>query len=150
VFILSNIDTADSRKPTGEKVYYIGGSITNANVAMGENIQQIFVGNPDGQFLFKQFKNLMGEIESSDELEPIVKDLALKKTENVAQALAKVEKSPIDLQRSLVDANLSFSGKTGWIWERIKSIMTSEAAKNTLKEIAQTAIGIAIKTMVGV
>ena len=140
----------------GEKIYHIEGSVgAGATVIMGEhitNIQQMFPKTPDGESLTKQFTELIKEIgnKPETEIDKFSKNIAMKKTEKVAEGIAKAGEKPEALAEAVTDAKTyEKQGKLSWIWNKTKEILTSDAAKKTIEKIADKAIQTVIKSLIG-
>ncbi|MEE9248544.1 MAG: hypothetical protein V3U79_07605 [Dehalococcoidia bacterium] len=146
-------DVNNEEQKAGES-YYIGGDVgAGATVIMGKyitNIQQSFPQTADGQYLSQQFIALIEQIGNSVDLDSDTQELAMEKTQAVADAFGNAASDPSKLRKSLVDAKGFLSSGTGWAWGKMKDILTSEAARNTIGAISEVAAKGAIKAVIGI
>lgn len=145
----------ENNLPKGYKTYTATNIGAGATVIMGEhitNIQNALPKTADGEFLAQQFAELIKEIgaKPDTEMDKFSKKVAMKKTEKVAEGLAKAGEKPEDLAEAVTDAKTyENKGKLNWIWNKTKEILTSDAAKKTIEKIADKAIQTVVKSMIG-
>ena len=138
--------------PTGGKSYHIGDVGAHARVQQGEYltmIEQTFAKTPEGDDLAQQFKALIDKIAKHPELDDDTRDLAMEKTQKVAEGLANAKESPGTLRRALLDAKGWFSSAASWGWDEVGKILKSEAAQKTLATITEVGAKVAITSLTG-
>ena len=77
------------------------------------------------------------------------RELAMDKTQKVAEGLANAKKSPSTLRRALVDAKRWLSSGASWVWDEISKIVKSEAAQKTIATITEASTKSALKSLIG-
>ncbi len=140
-------------QPTGQKIYTMGNVGANARVAQGENIKWIeglSANFDDGEALAQQFSALLEQIQNSPDFDEDTRDLAVEKTQSVAEALTNVHESPKGLKRALLDAKGWFISAGGWVWDELSKILKSEAVQKTVSTISEIGVRTAIKSLIGV
>ena len=142
----------DKSSSTGGKSYHIGNVRAHARVQQGEYltmIQQTFAKNSEGDDLSQQFKALIDKIAEHHELDEDTRELAMEKTQKVAEGLANAKESPGTLRRALLDAKGWFSSAASWAWDEINKILKSDAAQKTITTISEAGVQGAIKSLIG-
>lgn len=143
----------EKRSPSdGGKSYHIGDVGAHARVQQGQcltMIQQTFANTPEGDVLIRQFKVLIDKITESPDLDDDSRDLALEKTQKIAEGLVEAEESPGRLRRALLDAKGWFGSTASWAKDELSKILQSEAAQKTLATITEASTKAAIKSFTG-
>jgi hypothetical protein len=138
--------------PSGGRSYQIGNVGAGARVQQGEH--QTMIGDtlaalPDGDVLAQRFDSLIGRLREAPDIDEDARELAVEKTEAVAQGLATAQEEPGKLRRALLDAKQFLSGAVGWAWEELSGILESEAAQKTIATVAEAGIRASIKQLTG-
>jgi hypothetical protein len=135
----------------GSKSYHIGDVGAGARVAQGENIswQEGISALPDGKLLQEQFATLLVRIAEADGLDDDTRDLAREKIDMVATALEQVGSQPARLRRALADAKVFLTASAEWVWDGLRSVLTSDAAQKTIGTITEATATAAIKSLLG-
>jgi len=137
-------------EPTGGESYHIGDVGAHARVQQGKYLTMIeksFADTVNGDDLKKQFKELIGKLAESPELDEEMKDLSMEQTHSVAEALAKAKESPSGLRRALLEAKHWFSSAASWVWDEVSEILKSDAAQKTISTITESSVRAAIKSI---
>jgi hypothetical protein len=136
----------------GGKSFYMGNVGAHARVQQGEHltmIQQTFAKTSEGDDLTQQFKALIAKIAEHPELDEDTRDLAMEKTQKVAEGLANAKESPSTLRRALLDAKGWFGSTASWAWDEMSKILKSEAAQKAITTITEVSTKAAIKSLTG-
>ena len=123
----------------------------NARVQIGKNQTWIDAVNtlPESNTLKQQFEEILEEISQDNTLDEDEKSISKEKTEAIAKGLADVQNSPKDLHRALIDGKNWFSNKASGIWNKLSSILKSDAAQKTIGTITESAVKGSIQAFIG-
>src|SRR4051794_39155378 len=114
---------ADSTDPRPS--YHIGNVGAGARIQQGEYLswtESTFGGVPGGDELRARFEDLASRLVASPDLDEASTELALEKTQALAEGLEAAPSDPAKLQRSVLDANGWLRGTAAWAWEEIRDI----------------------------
>jgi hypothetical protein len=133
-------------KPAAERSYRIGDVGAGARVAQGENISWVegVSGLPDGESLKRQFDQLLERITKDASLDEDARAIAQKKTEAVAEGLAKAQNEPGTLRLALLDAKSWFGNTASWVGNALGDILKSPAAQKTIGTVTEATTKAAI------
>jgi hypothetical protein len=148
----AKMSTEKYNRPIGRESYQIGDVGAHARVQQGKYltmIEQTFTDTPGGDDLTKQFKALLDKIAEHPDIDGDTCDLAMEKTQKVAEALANAKESPSDLRRALLDAKAWLSSAVSWAWDEASKILKSEAAQKVISTISEASVRGAIKSLIG-
>jgi hypothetical protein len=137
---------------SGSKHYQIGDVGAGARVQQGEHLTMIgdtLSGLPEGDALVQQFEALLSRIREHPDLDPDRRELAVVKTQAVAEGLAKAQQDPSLLRRALVDAKAFFAGTATWVLDSLGTLLRSEAAQRTLATVTEASTQAAIRSLTG-
>lgn len=146
------MSSENHNQPTGRESYQMGDVGANARVQQGKYltmIEQTFTDTPGGDDMAKQFKALLNKIAEHSDLDEDTRDLAMEKTQKVAEALVNAKESPSGLRRALLDAKGWLSSAASWAWDEVSKILKSEAAQKTIATITEASVRGAIKSLIG-
>lgn len=104
---------------------------------------------PGGAQLARELAELLDGIKADASLEPDDRDLAVEKTQAVAEALPNAAESPDALRKALRDAKHFFGSTARWVWERLRQVLTSDAARELLETVTDVAARAAIQGLLG-
>jgi hypothetical protein len=137
--------------PAGGKNIQVGNIGAGARVAIGENISWIegLARRPGGDELTRQLVALLEQIRGAEDLPEADRSLAHVKTRAVADALPAAQSDPQRFHTALLDAQVFLQARAAWVWERLRSALTSEAAGTIVSGIAEGTVKGAIKGLLG-
>jgi hypothetical protein len=139
-------------RPTGGESYHMGNVGPHARVQQGKYLtmlEQTFTNTPDGADLTRQFKALLDKIAEHPDLDKDMRDLAMEKTQKVAEGLAHAKESPSGLRPALLDAKGWFSSTASWVWDEMSKILQSETAQKSIATISEASVRGVIKSLTG-
>jgi len=137
--------------PVGGDSFQVGDIGAGARVAIGKNItwSEGLAGYPGGDALAQQLAALLDQIRVTKDLPEADRSLVQAKTQAVADALPVAQREPQRLHAALLDAQVFLQARAAWVWERLRSALTSEAAGAVISGIAEGTVKGAIKGLLG-
>lgn len=137
--------------PAGGKNIRVGNIGADARVAIGENITWTEgpARHPGGDQLTQQLLGLLEQIRDAQDLPEAERGLVHVKTKAVADALPALQRDPERFRNALLDAQVFLQARAAWVWERMRSALTSEAAMNMISGVAEGTVKGAIKGLLG-
>jgi hypothetical protein len=144
--------SAESEPSTGGKSYTIGDVGAGARVLQGDsNLWIERVGTlPGGAQVARELASLIGELKSDGTLSSDDQELAVEKTQAVADALPDAARSPDRLRKALRDAGQFLGSTATWAWQRLREILVSDAGQAVLGTIADATAKAAISGLLGI
>jgi hypothetical protein len=141
----------ESGSANANKRYSMGDVGTGARVVQGDNNawSEGLRLQPGGGQLTRELADLLDGIKADATLDPDDRELAIEKTQAVANALPEAAESPDVLRKALRDAKHFFSSTAQWLWERLRKVLTSEPAHELLKTITDATARAAIESLLG-
>ena len=91
----------------------------------------------------------MKHIAQMPDVDAETRDLALEKTQAVAEGLANAKQSPNGLSRALRDAKAFLTSSVKGAWDGLSEILKSEAAQKTISAIAEGTTKATITALLG-
>jgi hypothetical protein len=136
----------------GGKHYVIGDVGAGARVMQGEgnSWNEGVRALPGGEQLARELAGLLDTLKADTALEPDDQELAVEKTQAVANALPGAAKEPDRLRRALRDARQFLGSKAQWAWDRLREALTSDTGRAVLGTIGDAAAKAAIISLLGV
>lgn len=134
------------------KHYSIGDVGPGARVVQGDHNTWIesLSSRPGGASVANGLRDLLDRVEADTDLEPDDRELALDKTQSVADALPAVADQPEGLRKALRDAKQFFESKAQWAWDSLRRILASESGRQLLDTVTDVAARVAIMALLGV
>jgi hypothetical protein len=133
--------TDENQSARASKSYVIGAVGAGARVAQGENIfwTEGVTSHDDAQKLTESFAKLIDRIRSTAGPDEDSRSLSEAKAQAIAEGLAQARAKPGQLRQALVDARAWFRTTATWVWDDLRGILKSEAARKILGTVTEAA-----------